>query len=89
MKEAFTNWEKAGRKMHLQINKGKTKYMPVTKKICTDGPTYLEIGPYKFETVYSFSEGGRMGSEWILGRLAWGVWIGFDCLRTGTGGGLL
>jgi hypothetical protein len=20
---------------------------------------------------------------------AWGVWIGFDCLRTGTGGGLL
>jgi hypothetical protein len=33
--------------------------------------------------------GGRMGSEWILGRLAWGVWIGFDYLRTGTGGGLL
>jgi hypothetical protein len=33
--------------------------------------------------------GGKMVSEWILGRLAWGVWIGFDCLRTGTGGGLL
>jgi hypothetical protein len=33
--------------------------------------------------------GGKRGSEWILGRLAWGVWIGFDCLRTGTGGGLL
>jgi hypothetical protein len=33
--------------------------------------------------------GGKMGSEWILGRLAWGVWIGFDWLRTGTGGGLL
>jgi hypothetical protein len=35
--------------------------------------------------------GGKMGSEWILGRLAWGggVWIGFDRLRTGTGGGLL
>jgi hypothetical protein len=32
---------------------------------------------------------GKTGSEWILGRLAWGVWIGFDCLRTGTGGGLL
>jgi hypothetical protein len=31
--------------------------------------------------------GGKMGSEWILGRLACGVWIGFDCLRTGTGGG--
>jgi hypothetical protein len=33
--------------------------------------------------------GGKMGSEWILGRLAWGVWSGFDWLRTGTGGGLL
>jgi hypothetical protein len=33
--------------------------------------------------------GGNMGSEWILGRLAWGVWIGFGWLRTGTGGGLL
>jgi hypothetical protein len=30
-----------------------------------------------------------MGSEWILGRLAWGVWIGFDWLRIGTGGELL
>jgi hypothetical protein len=33
--------------------------------------------------------GGKMGSEWMLGRLAWGVWIGFDWLRTGTGGRLL
>jgi hypothetical protein len=33
--------------------------------------------------------GGKMGSEWILGKLAWGVWIGFNWLRTGTGGGLL
>jgi hypothetical protein len=33
--------------------------------------------------------GGRMGSECILGRLVWGVLIGFDWLRTGTGGGLL
>jgi hypothetical protein len=33
--------------------------------------------------------GGKMGSEWILGRLGCGVWIGFDWLRTGTGGGLL
>jgi hypothetical protein len=30
-----------------------------------------------------------VGSEWILGRLAWGVWIGFDWFRTRTGGGLL
>jgi hypothetical protein len=33
--------------------------------------------------------GGRIGSEWILTRLAWGVWIGFDWLRIGTSGGLL
>jgi hypothetical protein len=33
--------------------------------------------------------GGKMGSEWILERLALGVWIGFDWLRTVTGGGLL
>jgi hypothetical protein len=32
--------------------------------------------------------GGKMGSEWIFGRLACGVWIGLDWLRTGTGGGL-
>jgi hypothetical protein len=31
---------------------------------------------------------GKMRSEWILGRLAWGVLIGFDWLRTETGGGL-
>jgi hypothetical protein len=30
-----------------------------------------------------------MRSEWILGRVAWGMWIGFDWLRTGTGGVLL
>jgi hypothetical protein len=33
--------------------------------------------------------GGKMESEWILGRLAWGLWIGFDWLRTRTGGKLL
>jgi hypothetical protein len=33
--------------------------------------------------------GGKMGSEWILGRLPWRVWTGFDWLRTGTGGRLL
>jgi hypothetical protein len=29
------------------------------------------------------------GIRMILGRLAWGLWIGFDWLRTRTGGGLL
>jgi hypothetical protein len=32
---------------------------------------------------------GRMGSEWILGRLAGGVQIVPTWLRIGTGGGLL
>jgi hypothetical protein len=30
----------------------------------------------------------KVGSEWILGILAWGMWIGFDWLGTGTGGRL-
>jgi hypothetical protein len=58
MKETFTNWENAVKKIHLQINQAKN--MPVTKEICTDGPTYLEIGCYKFDTVYSFT---YLGSE--------------------------
>jgi hypothetical protein len=32
---------------------------------------------------------GRMGSEWILGRLAGGVWSGFNWLRIRTVSGLL
>jgi hypothetical protein len=32
---------------------------------------------------------GRLGSEWILGRLAGGVYIGSSWLRIRTGGGLL
>jgi hypothetical protein len=27
---------------------------------------------------------GRMGSEWIIGRLAWGLWSVFSWLRIGT-----
>jgi hypothetical protein len=30
-----------------------------------------------------------MESELILGRLVWGMWIGFSWLRIWTGGGLL
>jgi hypothetical protein len=32
---------------------------------------------------------GRMGLNWILGRLVGGLWSGFTWLRIGTGGGLL
>jgi hypothetical protein len=45
--------------------------------------------PKKRDHLEDQGVGGKMGSEWILGRLAWGVWIGFDWFRTETGGGLL
>jgi hypothetical protein len=32
---------------------------------------------------------GRVGSEWILGRLAGGMWSGSSWLRIGADGGLL
>jgi hypothetical protein len=32
---------------------------------------------------------GSMGSEWIMGRVAWGVYSGYIWVRIGTGGGLL
>jgi hypothetical protein len=32
---------------------------------------------------------GRMSLDWILARLAGGVWIGFNWLRIVTGGELL
>jgi hypothetical protein len=60
MKEAFLNLERAAKKMNLQINQNKTKYMPVTKSECASGPVHIEIGSYKFETVCSFT---YLGSE--------------------------
>jgi hypothetical protein len=45
--------------------------------------------PKEIDHLEDQSIGGKMGSEWILGRLAWGVWIGFDWLWTGTDGRLL
>jgi hypothetical protein len=40
--------------LNLFINQEKTKYMPVTKKSHASYPHYLEVGPYKFQVVYSF-----------------------------------
>jgi hypothetical protein len=45
--------------------------------------------PWEGDHLEDQGVGGKMGSEWTLGRVAWGMWIGFDWLRTGTGGGLL
>jgi hypothetical protein len=45
--------------------------------------------PKKRDHLKDQSVGGKMGSEWMLEKLAWRVWIGYNWLRTGTGGGLL
>jgi sorting nexin-29 len=55
MKAAFLNLERAAKKVNLQINQNKSKYMPVTKNECSHGPVYIEIGSYKFQTVCSFT----------------------------------
>ena len=55
MIEAFTSLEKAAKDMNLYINQEKTKYMPVTKKSHASYPHYLEVGPYKFQVVHSFT----------------------------------
>jgi hypothetical protein len=60
MKKAFTNLEKSAKKMHLNINQEKTKYMSLTKEDCTNYPSYIEIRSYKFEIVHSFA---YLGSE--------------------------
>jgi hypothetical protein len=67
---------------HPQISLGKSSQVKANE----DGGACSMHGRGE-KSVQGF--GGKMGSEWILGRLGWGVWIGFDCLRTGTGGGLL
>jgi hypothetical protein len=66
----------ASRNLHLKL------------KICNVATFWWE-SPKERDHREDQGVGGKMGSEWILGRLAWGVWIGFDWLRTGTGGGLL
>ena len=55
MIEAFTSLEKAAKGMNLFINKENTKYMPVTKNSHASYPHYLEVGPYKFQVVHSFT----------------------------------
>jgi sorting nexin-29 len=60
MKEAFIVIEKAAKKMNLQINEGKTRYMPITQKEHTKGPSFIEVNGYKFEVVCSFT---YLGSE--------------------------
>jgi len=55
MIEAITSLEKAAKGMNLFINQEKTKYMPVTKNSHTSYPHYLEVGPYKFQAVHSFT----------------------------------
>jgi hypothetical protein len=46
---------KAAKKMYLQINQEKIKYMPITKKGCTRGPPLRETDSYKFENTHNFT----------------------------------
>ena len=55
MIEAFTSLEKAAKGTNLFINQEKSKRMPVTKKSHARYPLYLEVGPYKFQAVHSFT----------------------------------
>jgi len=55
MNEVFTSLEKAAKGTNLFINQEKTKYMPGTKKSHASYPHYLEVGPYKFQVVHSFT----------------------------------
>jgi hypothetical protein len=74
---------------HPQISLGKSRRMRWVEHVARMGE---EKNVYK--VLVGKPEGKRplgkpkMGSEWILERLSWEVWIGFDWLRTGTGGGL-
>jgi hypothetical protein len=46
---------------------------------CERRENYTLVGnPKEIDHLEDQGVGGRMGSERILGRLAWGVWIGFD-----------
>jgi hypothetical protein len=54
MIEAFTSLEKAAKGKNLFINQEKTTYLPVTRKSHAS-PHYLEVGPYKFQIVHSFT----------------------------------
>ena len=55
MIEAFTSLGKAAKGTNLFINQEKTKYMQVTKKCYAGYPYYLDVGPYKFQVVHSFT----------------------------------
>jgi hypothetical protein len=88
VKGKLNDLEKGAQAVGLHLSKGKTKEM----RVHNITHTRLQHGEEETEEVDEFvylGVGGKMGSEWILERLAWGVWIGFDWLRTGTSGRLL
>jgi hypothetical protein len=55
MIEAFNSLEKAAKDMNLFVNQEKTKYMPVTRRDHAHYPYHLEVEPYKFEVIRSFT----------------------------------
>jgi sorting nexin-29 len=53
--EAFNRLGKAAKDMNLLVNQEKTKYMPVTRRSHAHNPYHLEVEPYKFEVIHSFT----------------------------------
>jgi len=73
MIETFTSLEKEAKGMNLFINQENTKYMPVTKKSHASYPHYLEVRPYKFQAVHSFTYTVRQlynETDFILTKIA-------------------
>jgi hypothetical protein len=79
---------------HPKISLGKSRQMRWAGHVARMGEerevykVFVE-SPKEREHLEDQGIGGKMGSDWVLGRLAWGKWIGFDWLWKGTDGGLL
>jgi hypothetical protein len=54
---------------------------------------YIRIYTYRIYIYIHCGESPKerdhLEDQGVGGKMGWGVWIGFDWLRTGTGGGLL
>jgi hypothetical protein len=67
---------------------GKEPPVPIVQEARREKCTrFLWESPKERDHLEDQGAGGNMGSEWIIGRLAWVLWIGFDWLRTWTGCG--
>jgi hypothetical protein len=73
--------------LQVQDNRGQKAFAWRRHSAVVASPTRIRTRVVRHQLTNRISDvkpGGKMESEWILGRLDWGVWIGFDWLRTGT-----